>query len=484
MKISLLLFLLQRNDLIASAFLSPTSPFAQSSKLRVNNEFDSILGEGTGTYQKNLAENAVVRGSKINTKNIVVLPDSSHAVTLTSSVAAPIEFDPYGVDTTTEAPTSEEDVFAGEDGVVEGEEGSTMNQISDPRLDELIRKKEDKIAMKSQPVSRPSMGTQFRNYMKGKDFGEVFFTVLVPVIAGYYLSKKAFAEGSARVEGKADSLLDSYADEMIFHDGDFEEMKLCHSDYNKKLTWMGTKKSDSMIKRYLEFYAKKKTVSPQAISSLSYVFSLYKLSEEKAAQILCELCNSIPEKTASTGKLLFFGTQILKTKEAKGLLKPIKDILASSYRDYGTVSGEEIVENSQKAMGEAAYRSAVSAAGKDQTDLTVGWEVLGLDKEVATEIWSEVAKEGFVSSREAKYGITARQKYDDKGRKIDEKNQLTNPEEADQDDDEDDEDIPSGNVMSCSECGYTLFIAKGRDFKFFGSGFRCPECNPDRKSVV
>ena len=203
---------------------------------------------------------------------------------------------------------------------------------------------------------------------------------------------------------------------------------------------------------------------------------MYKLTEEKAAAVLCELCATMPEKIASAGKLLFFGTHILKSKEAQAKLQPIKDLLASSYRDDGVVSGEEIVERSQLAMGEAAYRSAVAAAGKKQTDLTIGWEVLGLDKETATEIFEEVAKDGFMSSREAKYGRAYSQKYDDKGRKVDKDNNLLNPEEADDDDDDGDSAPASGNVQECTECGYTLFVAEGRDFKFFGSGFVCPEC--------
>ena len=28
----------------------------------------------------------------------------------------------------------------------------------------------------------------------------------------------------------------------------------------------------------------------------------------------------------------------------------------------------------------------------------------------------------------------------------------------------------------CTNCGYTLFVAKGREFKFFGDNFRCAGC--------
>ncbi len=32
----------------------------------------------------------------------------------------------------------------------------------------------------------------------------------------------------------------------------------------------------------------------------------------------------------------------------------------------------------------------------------------------------------------------------------------------------------------CSQCGYTLFVAPGRESKFFGDDFTCPECGSDK----
>lgn len=453
---------------ITDGFTTPTATTRSFTRTPINmaaGEFEYLLGEGTAST--NQLENALSTDGKLNIKNMIRLPDTSAAATatLTSSVT----FDE--VSGSAEA-LEGDDVFG--DGA--GAATSTEQQaITDPRLAELIRTQEKRAAMKSQPTSRPPIKTQMQNFLKGKDFGEIFFTVLVPVIGGYYLTKEAYARVSTRVGTKQEETLEDYANEMIYHDGDFDEMKLAHSDYSKRLAFMGPKKGDTMIKKYLEYYAKKKTVSPQAISSLSYVFSMYKLTEERAAAVLCELCATMPEKIASAGKLLFFGTHILKSKEGQAKLQPIKDLLASSYRDGGVVSGEEIVTRSQIAMGEAAYRSAVAAAGKKQSDLTIGWEVLGLDKETATVIFEEVAKDGFMSGREAKYGRAYNIKYDSKGRKVDDSDSSENPEEAD-DDNDDDNIQASGNVQECTECGYTLFVAEGRDFKFFGSGFVCPEC--------
>lgn len=449
----------------AGAFVVPSPFFVKNTATSLhmsNGEFDHFLGEGTQV------QNAIST-SNTNSNNIISLPDSSAAATatLTSSVS----FEQVADDTTATDPS--DDIYS--DDLADADALSQEQLTSDPRIAEIIRKEQQQVAMKSQPTTttKTPISLSILNFLKGKDFGEIFFTVLVPVIGGYYFTKKAYVNASARVGEKAEDTLDDYANEMIYHDGDFEEMKLAHSDYSKKLVFMGPKKSDVMIKRYLEFYAKKKTVSPQSISSLSYVFSIYGLTEERAAEILCELCASMPEKVASAGKLLFFGEHILKSPEAKAKLEPLKKLLASVYDDEGT-DGETIVTKSQVAMGEAAYRASVASAGKGQTELTIGWEVLGVDEGTAIKIFEEVSGEGFLTQTQAKYAAK-QQKFDRNGSKMDEDGKLENPEDATEDDD-DNVTKASGNVQECTECGYTLFVAEGRDFKFFNAGFTCPEC--------
>ena len=100
-----------------------------------------------------------------------------------------------------------------------------------------------------------------------------------------------------------------------------------------------------------------------------------------------------------------------------------------------------------------------------------------MDRANAERIFEEEKKEGFVSARETMYGGQST-KYDKKGRAIDKEGNLANPDEAEDAEDEED-DGPSGSVSGayeCSQCGYTLFVAKGRESKFFGDGFKCPEC--------
>jgi rubrerythrin len=129
-------------------------------------------------------------------------------------------------------------------------------------------------------------------------------------------------------------------------------------------------------------------------------------------------------------------------------------------------------------MAEAAYRATVQAGGKNQSKLTAGWQLLGLDKATASRIFEEQKEEGFVSDREAMYAGQTR-KYDKQGRQIKEDGKLANPEEADADANdkgEEEQQEAMSNVYECGQCGFTLFIAEGRESKFFGADFKCPEC--------
>lgn len=164
----------------------------------------------------------------------------------------------------------------------------------------------------------------------------------VPVLSGAFVITTLSTTLSKKYKIQQESALASYTNEMIYHDGDFEEMKMCQNAYRKKLG-PGPKRK-MMLTAYLEAYSKKKVVSPKAISSLSYVFSLYKMSEQDAAKVLVKAAENLSSQPASRSKLLFFGEHILKSPEALQELQPIRDMLASAYRSGGAT----IVSNAQK----------------------------------------------------------------------------------------------------------------------------------------
>ena len=97
------------------------------------------------------------------------------------------------------------------------------------------------------------------------DLQDIVITLIIPGILSFVSLRWGFNQVASRVSTNADTLLDGFAREMIHHDGRFDEMRMCHADYSRQLVWMGPKKGDAMLKRYLAAYAKKKTVSPQSI---------------------------------------------------------------------------------------------------------------------------------------------------------------------------------------------------------------------------
>lgn len=95
-------------------------------------------------------------------------------------------------------------------------------------------------------------------------------------------------------------------------------------------------------------------------------------------------------------------------------------------------------------------------------------------------MFQDEKKNGFITDREKMYGGQARQ-YDKKGRVLDGEGKLADPDEAEEDDDDDDMEVSASNQYECGRCGFTLFIASGRESKFYGTGFKCPECGAPKK---
>jgi hypothetical protein len=198
-------------------------------------------------------------------------------------------------------------------------------------------------SFEEQQVSKPSL----ENRLKQMDLQDIIATIILPSIVAFAGLRWGFTKVSTKVKATTKTTLDNFAKEMIYHDGDFDEMKMAVADYSKRLMWMGPAKRDVMLKKYLEVYAKKKTVSPKSISSLSYAFSLFKLSEEQAAGVLVSLCQQMgTDKISSAGKLLFLGSRILKSKEGKAALQPIKELIKSTYREEAVA--ETMMETSQQ----------------------------------------------------------------------------------------------------------------------------------------
>jgi len=135
-------------------------------------------------------------------------------------------------------------------------------------------------------------------------------------------------------------------------------------------------------------------------------------------------------------------------------------------------------------MAEAAYRNLIQKAEKSNK-LPEGWQVLGIEQDVALSIYREEKGAGFKTFQEEIYG-GANESYNKKGQRIDAEGFVI--EEADIEQNEKDaewgvdeeETASTSGAFECGNCGYTLFVAKGREAKFFGAGFKCPQCGAEK----
>ena len=58
---------------------------------------------------------------------------------------------------------------------------------------------------------------------------------------------------------------------------------------------------------------------------------------------------------------------------------------------------------------------------------------------------------------------------------------------ADEDDEDEVDDADRGegtHEYECTKCGYIMFPAAGREFKFYGDDFKCPTCGAGKDSFV
>jgi rubredoxin len=417
---------------------------------------------------------------------------------MASAVASP---DIYGDDLALEDDIDEQLTSAAEGGLMMEEQEVSA---ADPLLNnEILKRQHEKKMKREQRKAAGGMMRYVKNpllLVKGKDFSDVTLTILIPAFVSFLAIRKVSGIGFGKLNEKADDLYERAASEIAYHVGDYEEMEATYKDYKKKLWFNGAPSyiNSELVKRLAVAYCREVSVTPKSVSSLAYLLTMMKIPDDEAAESFVTACRENPNSMAIASKVLFYSDHVFKAESAKKKMAPLIKQLSLMFGDV------EAVQQQQTDMAESAYRDAVAEAGKGQTKLTEGWKVLGLDKETATRIFEETKKLGFLSRQELFEKDAADMKKaaldeekrlkDDLVNSIDKDGNLIDPDdEVDPDklinpddlgkelDDEEDDDAPSsGGAKECGKCGYTMFIAKGREGKFFSSGFKCPQCGASR----
>lgn len=216
------------------AFVVPSKAFVRStgSCLSASIEFDFLLNE-----------NGASQASTTPRSRRVVTTGSHQSTQLTSSVAS---------DVSTEEDFNEEYAMS----EIDEEAVTTQSAAGNDEF-----KGDNKLAS-----FQEAQGTnKFTKWLSQADFQEVVWTLLVPSLLAFAGVKWGLGKVSVNLADKAATSLESFANEMIYHDGNFDEMSLCKLDWDGRLTWLGPSKKKRMLTVYLEDYTKRKPVSPQAI---------------------------------------------------------------------------------------------------------------------------------------------------------------------------------------------------------------------------
>ena len=78
--------------------------------------------------------------------------------------------------------------------------------------------------------------TTLESRLKSMDLQDIVATLVLPSIALFAAARWGFNRVSRKVQASSDATIKSFAKEMLYHDGNLDEMRLCIKDYKKRLT--------------------------------------------------------------------------------------------------------------------------------------------------------------------------------------------------------------------------------------------------------
>lgn len=310
-----------------------TTSFSTSRRMAAADDFDSILGEGS-SYEE--AANVLQNAASSSSSSVIRVPDGSPAatVTLASSVTAN---DLYG-----------DDLDLGlED---EGFEGSMMAEeeaAADPLLNnEILKRQHEKKLKKEQRKAAGGMMRYVKNpllLVKGKDFSDVTLTILIPTFVVCLGVKKVSEIGFGKLGEKADKLYEQAATDIAYHVGDYESIENTYKDYKKKLWFNGAPSyiNSEILKRLAAVFCTNVSVTPKSVSSLAYILSLMKISDDEAADSFVEACKENPNSMSIAAKVLFYSEVVFKEKSAKKKMTPLLKQLTRMFGDVEAVMHQQ-----------------------------------------------------------------------------------------------------------------------------------------------
>lgn len=272
------------------------------------------------------------------------------------------------------------------------------------------------------------------------------FWALVPYVAGVAVVGAAAFVAAKRFQVRQANLVEDFGEVMVYYGNSPESMREIVQDYKGKLG-PGVLRG-AMYRSYLRNLVTEKPVGPSTIEDATAVKSLLRISDTKAVLVFNALGAVLQDSPSLLGKLLFLANRVL----GPDVLSQLDMMPLFPY-------GEETVTELQRNMVERCFRDLVVRALDENTDAPVPMEAataLRLEVGEANKLFDSVVLERIKAKEDEASALAAAESED-----------AAKPQVSDL-------DYPARSgepakaavhAYQCSQCGYTMFPAAGREFK-------------------
>jgi hypothetical protein len=110
-------------------------------------------------------------------------------------------------------------------------------------------------------------------------------------------------------------------------------MESTYKDYKKKLWFNGAPSyiNSQLVKRIAVAYCTQVSTTPKSVSSLAYLLTMMKISDDEAAEIFVTACRENPRSMAIAAKVLFYSEHVFKDESAKKKTAPLIKQLSTMF---------------------------------------------------------------------------------------------------------------------------------------------------------
>eukprot|EP00960_Hanusia_phi_P029245 747854-Hanusia_phi.AAC.7 len=311
----------------------------------------------------------------------------------------------------------------------------------------------------------------------------------VAAVAGGYFGVKSY-------KARQQSLVEEFGYSMMMYWGDAKTSQDTVKEYFGKVgPVINMFHKPDMYREYCKRLAQDKALGLTSLRDFAAVTKMMGVSSSMAVKQIAKAAEELvpypnptetwernANKPSVLGKLLWLTERCFPDPMA---IQKLRSRFPRSYND-------DIINVLQNTLTEQAYKDILNANGGPENGLQPGYEELGLARGDAEDLIAKILEEKRLAEEEAAR-IAAEKAEEERVLKIREAAWKGQQEKMNLNDgkikthgEEPKKDEPvqraeGTHEYECTVCGYTLFVAKGREFKFFGDNFKCPQCGASKQ---